>query len=151
MGKTVLIGGEGYRWRGRSIRAIRKNNSTCISMPRPDSMIMSPCSVSPSTQYKITVVASKTSGSGQVFVNFFGGKNYAGNHIQINIKGSEMKEYVIAVPTPRFPKSVPIYLRVWKANGSTGNVFINSIFFHPIGQKPDIVKTEPRPLINPPK
>ena len=74
MGAPAVIGGNGYRWRGRAIRTIRKGNSTCVTMPRKDSTVMAPVGVAGESQYKITITAAKNSGNGALLVNFFGGK-----------------------------------------------------------------------------
>lgn len=143
MAAPIAIGGNGYRWRGRSIRTIRRNNITCVSMPRRDSIIMAPISVHQSIQYKVTVRACKSSGNGALLVNFFGGKNYDGNPISVNIISSEMRDYTVAVAVPKFPKSLPMYLRMWRPDNATGNVFIQHITCEKIGGRPNIPK-EPR-------
>ena len=143
MPAPTIIGGNGYRWRGRAIRTIRKNNATCVTMPRKDSMIMAPCSIHEGLQYKVTLIASKNSGNGALLINFFGGKHYDGDPISVNVTSHEMREYTVAVEAPKFPKSLPVYLRVWRPNDATGNLFIQSIMFEPIGGRINIPR-EPK-------
>lgn len=147
MAATTVIGGNGYRWRGRSIRTIRKSNATCVTMPRRDSMIMAPCSVSENTQYKVIVTASKNSGNGTLLVNFFGGKHYDGDPVTINVTNSDMHDYTVAIQTPKFPKSMPMYLRVWRPNKSTGNIYVKTIRFDAIGGKPNIPREPKLPVV----
>jgi len=144
---TTVIGGNGYRWRGRSIRSIQKDNVTCVTMPRPESMIMVPCTVIDSIQYRVTITASKTSGNGSLLVNFFGGKHYDGTPIAINITSVAMRDYTIAVPVPKFPRSLPMYLRVWKSDKSTGNTYVKGIRFEVIGGRPKIPRDSRPPVI----
>lgn len=148
MAAATVIGGNGYRWRGRSIRTIRKSNSTCVTMPRRDSMIMAPCSVMENTQYKVIVTAAKNSGNGALLINFFGGKHYDGAPISINVTNSDMRDYTVAIQTPKFPKSIPMYLRVWRSNKSTGNVYVKTVRFEVIGGRPNIPR-EPKLPVTP--
>lgn len=143
MSELTIIGGEGYRWRGRSIRTIHKDNSTCVTMPRKDSIIMAPCDVESGAQYKVTIIASKNSGNGTILVNFFGGTTCDGEHITVNVLSCNMQEYTIAVTAPIFPSHTPIYLRVWRNEDATGNVFIKGIRFHLINADVNI-KREPK-------
>lgn len=143
----TVIGGNGYRWRGRAIRTIRKDNATCVTMPRRDSMIMAPCSVSESIQYKVTITAAKNSGNGAVLVNFFGGKNYDGEPVAIHVVNPQMRDYTVAVTVPRFPKSLPMYFRVWRPNNATGNIYLKSIRFVPIGGRANIPKEPKLPVV----
>jgi len=147
MSAPTVIGGNGYRWRGRAIRTIRKNNSTCVTMPRKDSVIMIPCALRAGTQYKVTISASKNSGNGALLVNFFGGKNYDGDHISLFVTGAEMRDYTIAVTVPKFPSNLPMYLRVWKPNDSTGNVFVRTIQYKIIGKAANIPREPKLPTI----
>ena len=78
MGFPTIIGGNGYRWRGRAIRTVVKNGVTCVTMPKKESIVMAPCSVIGEKQYKVTITASKNSGNGALLVNFFGGKHFDG-------------------------------------------------------------------------
>lgn len=145
MAAPVVIGGNGYRWRGRSIRTVRRDNNTCVSMPRRDSMIMAPCVINESKLYKVTITASRNSGNGALIVDFFGGKFYSGKHIPVNIVKSEMYSYVITIEAPHFPKSLPMYLRVWRPHNAVGNVFVRSIRYE-ICSKPvqDLPKPKPK-------
>lgn len=147
MAAPAIIGGNGYRWRGRSIRTIRKNNTTCVTMPRKDSIVMVPVGVAPNSHYKVTISASKNSGNGALLVNFFGGKNYDGDHISVFVTGSEMKDYTVSVPVPKFPGNLPVYLRVWRPDDATGNVFINTIRYQIISGKPNIPREPKLPTI----
>jgi GT2 family glycosyltransferase len=147
MGAPAIIGGNGYRWRGRAIRTIRKGNSTCVTMPRKDSTIMAPVGVAGESQYKITITASKNSGNGALLVNFFGGKNYDGPHISIYVTGAEMRDYTVAVPVPKFPNNLPMYLRVWRPNDATGNVFIQTVQYSHIGGMPQIPREPKLPRV----
>lgn len=147
MGAPAIIGGNGYRWRGRAIRAIRKNNTTCVTMPRKDSIIMAPVGITGESQYKITISASKNSGNGALLVNFFGGKNYDGSHIAIYVTSAEMRDYTVAVPVPKFPSNLPMYLRVWRPNDATGNIFIRTIQYSHIGGSPKIAREPTMPRL----
>jgi len=147
MAAPTVIGGNGYRWRGRAIRTIRKDNATCVTMPRKDSIIMVPVGVAPNSHYKVTISASKNSGNGALLVNFFGGKNYDGDHISVFVTGSETKDYTVSVPVPKFPGNLPVYLRVWRPNDATGNVFINTIRYQIISGKPNIPREPKLPTI----
>jgi len=104
---------------------------------------MSPVSVFQNVQYKVTIRACKSSGNGAILVNFFGGKHYDGDPVSINITSHEMRDYTVAVMVPEFPKSLPVYLRTWRPNNATGNVFVQHITFEVIGGRPNIPK-EPR-------
>ena len=143
MPAMTIIGGEGYRWRGRSIRTIHKDNSTCVTMPRKDSIVMAPCDVESGAQYKVTMVASKNSGNGALLINFFGGQTCDGEHIGVNILSANMQEYTVAVTAPVFPSHTPIYFRIWRTEDATGNVFIKGIRFSVIGSDVNI-KREPK-------
>lgn len=147
MGAPAIIGGNGYRWRGKAIRTIRKNNATCVTMPRKDSVIMAPVGVTGDSQYKIVITASKNSGNGALLVNFFGGKNYDGPHISVNVTSAEMRDYTVAVPVPKFPGNLPMYLRVWRPNDATGNVFINTVQYSHIGSAPQIPREPKLPSV----
>lgn len=147
MAAPNIVGGNGYRWRGRSIRTIRKNNQTCVTMPRKDSIVMVPVVVRPNSQYKVTINASKNSGNGALLVNFFSGKNYDGEHISVFVKGSEQRDYTVSVPVPKFPNNAPVYLRVWRPNDATGNVFISTIRYDVIGDMPKIKRDPKLPTI----
>lgn len=129
MAAPVIIGGNGYRWRGRSIRAVAKAGTICITMPRKDSMIMAPVNLSSGAQYKVTITASKNSGNGALLVNFFGGKHYDGGPISVNINSVEMKEYTVSVTAPTVPNNIPMYLRIWRPNDAVGNVFVKTAVF----------------------
>lgn len=147
MAAPAVIGGNGYRWRGRAIRSVRRGNANCVTMPRKDSIIMAPAAVVGGTQYKVVVSASKNSGNGALLVNFFGGKNYDGPHISINVTSAETRDYTVAVPVPKFPGNLPMYLRVWRPNNATGNVFVNTIQYSIIGGKPQISREPKLPKI----
>lgn len=122
-----IIGGNGYRWRGRSIRTVHRENVTCVTMPRKDSIIMTPVSVLAGAHYKVTITASKNSGNGSILINFFGGKNYDGSAILVSVTNVEMRDYTISVPVPKFPPNLPVYLRVWRPDNASGNVYIKII------------------------
>ena len=139
----IVVGGNGYRWRGKSIRTIRKDNATCVTMPRRDSVVMAPVAVQPGTQYKVTINVSKSSGNGIIIVNFFGGKSFDGEPVTIHVAGVDAKDHTVAVSVPDCPKSIPIYFRVWKPNNSTGNIFVKNIRLEQIGNKLNVPR-EPR-------
>jgi hypothetical protein len=123
------FGGERYRWRGRAIRTICKDNTTYVTIPRRDSIIMMPCNAQPNTKYEVRIIAQNNVGNGSILVNFFSGQEYDGEHIQVNVTSPEIDEYVTNITTPNFQPSMKIYLRVWRANESVGNIFIKSISF----------------------
>lgn len=148
MAAPSVIGGNGYRWRGKSIRTVRRNNATCVTMPRKDSMVMIPVGVAPHSHYKVTIAASKNSGNGALLVNFFCGKNYDGDQISVFVASNQTKDYTISVPVPKFPSNLPVYLRVWRPNDATGNVFITTIRYQLISGKPNIPRS-PRPQVIP--
>ena len=142
----AIIGGSGYRWRGKSIRTVLRNNNTCVTMPRKESMIIAPCAVNEKKLYKIIITASRNSGNGALLVDFFGGKFYSGIPVPVNITKSEMHNYVVTVETPSFPRSLPVYLRVWRPRDAVGNIFIRSVRYDvcskPISGKPKPQKPE---------
>lgn len=127
MVSSMVLGGKGYRWRGRLIRTVTRNNAVCVSMPRKDSIVMVPCAIIPNVQYRITVTASKNSGNGALLINFFGGKHYDGDHVPLNVKSGDQRSYTVAVLSPNVPESIPMYFRVWRPNDATGTVFIKDI------------------------
>jgi len=125
--KPIIIGGSGYRWRGRAIRVIQKQNFALVNMMRKDSVIMAAATIASDSKYKVTITAGNNNGNGALLVNFFGGKNYDGQPISVNILNSEIQEYTVTVPAPKFPSNLPIYLRVWRPNDATGSVIIKTI------------------------
>jgi GT2 family glycosyltransferase len=139
----VVIGGSGYRWRGKAIRTIRKNNNTCVTMPRKDSMIMAPCVINGGKQYKVVITASRNSGNGAILIDFFGGKFYGGQQVPVNIVKPEMYTYTVVVTAPNFPKSLPMYLRVWRPNDAVGNVFVRSIRYELLKKPLNAKKVSP--------
>ncbi len=148
MGASVIIGGKGFRWRGKSIRTVCKDSVTCVTMPRKDSMVMAPAVIIPGAQYQVTIIASRNSGNGALLVNFFGGKHYDGAHMPINIISADMRKYTISVIAPKSPKNIPMYLRVWRPNNASGNVFIKTIVFKFIAGGVKIAKQEPESIIH---
>lgn len=127
-----MIGGNGYRWRGKAIRSVQKSNTTCITLPRRDSVIMAPCTVFSETQYRVRIVASKNRGNGIILINFFGSRAYDGVPAKAIIVGNRFNEYTVTIDTPKFPKNVPMHLRVWRPNDATGNMYIKTICYEPI-------------------
>jgi len=109
----AIIGGNGYRWRGRGIRSVHKEGMTCVELLDRNSIIMVPVSISSGATYKIALSASKSSGgNGALLVHFFGGKNFDGKHVSVNIASTEIKELAATINAPRFPCNLPIYLRI---------------------------------------
>ena len=147
----AIIGGNGYRWRGRGIRTVRRGHSTCVTMPRKDSMVMVPVSVTPKIQYKITITAAKSSGNGALLVNFFGGMNYDGPHISVNVTSAEMRDYTIAVGVPKFPENLSMNLRIFRPRDSTGNIFIKTMQYSRIGGRANIPREPRLPIVRAPK
>ena len=128
VGKSLFIGGRGYRWKGKSIRVTNKHGNS-VNMPKSNSMILAPIKINSNTLYRVTISASKTgsSGNGSILVNFFGGRDFDGPHQSVNISGDGLQDYVLDMSTPTFPPNIPIYLRMWRNEGSTGNLFIKDI------------------------
>lgn len=124
-----IIGGKGYRWAGRAIRVVQKDRAICATMPRRDSLIMASAVVSPGAKYKVVIMASRNTGNGALLVNFFGGKHCDGQPISVNITSNKMQEYEVVVTAPSGPPNIPIYLRVYKPNNATGNVFVKLITY----------------------
>lgn len=143
LANTNVVGGNGYRWRGRSIRTVNMTGVTCVTMPRRDSVIMVPCNVSAGTKYTITITASKSSGNGALLINFFGNKKYDGVPIPLNIDSTKFKNYTIVVIVPNIPKSMSMYLRVWRPDNATGTANIKTIQYS-LTNKEDITTREPR-------
>lgn len=127
MGSPTIIGGNGYRWRGKHIRTVQKYGVTCVTMPRKDSIIMAPCLITGSATYKVSVTGYRMSGNGALLVNFFGGPGFDGPHIPVNITGNKSNLYTVSVPAPKFPPNLSMYLRVWKPHDASGNVNITNI------------------------
>jgi hypothetical protein len=123
----IIIGGKGYRWRGKLIRTITRNNIICVSMPRKESVIIAPCSIIPDFQYKVTITAFKNSGNGAILVNFFGSERYDGTPVSVNIQNAEQKSYTVYVKSPKSFGPVQMYFRVWRPNDATGTVFVKDI------------------------
>ncbi len=146
MGAITIIGGNKYRWRGKSIRTVRKNNVTCVTMPRKDSIVMAPSAIISGAKYKITITASRNSGNGALLVNFFGGKHYDGGHIPVSVTKAEMQEYSVFVTAPKVPENIPMFLRVWRPSVATGNVYLKTIVFKLIDTSINVrPKPEPEP------
>jgi len=144
---TEIVGGHGGRWRGRSIRPIFKDGSSCASMPNKDSMIMSPCNVECDSVYQVSVCASKNGGNGILLVNFFGGQNYDGAPATVNITTQNISTYKATIRSPKFPKGLPISLRIWKPSSSTGNVYVKLIKIDKVVVSAQI-QQQSRPIIN---
>jgi len=122
----ISIGGSGYRWRGKSIRTIQHGGAPCATMPRKDSIIRSPVVVQMNTKYKVVITASRSDGTGDLLLNFFGGISYDGSHVGISVVNSGMSEYTAVVTTPKFPSSFPMYFRIWRPPNSAGSVIIKA-------------------------
>lgn len=138
MAKQGIIGGNGYRWRGRAIRTASVGGVTCATMPRRDSVIMVPCNVQSDTKYSVTVTASKSGGNGALLVNFFANKKYDGPPTPINVTSTAQKNYTITVTMPKIPASLPVYLRVWRPNDATGTTNVKTITYTPASKKPHV-------------
>jgi GT2 family glycosyltransferase len=143
MGSPITFGGKGYRWRGKLVRTVVKDDAVFVSMPRKDSVIMCPFPAITHKQYRVTITAYKNSGNGALLVNFFAGKNYDGPHIPLNIKSGTQKSYTIAVDSVTIPDGIPTNFRVWKPNNATGTVFIKDITVVP-ASGPINIPREPR-------
>lgn len=127
----AIIGGNGYRWRGKGIRSIHKDNITCIELATKDSSIMVPVSISSGGTYKISITALKnSSGNSTMIANFFGNKSFDGIPATININSAEMKDYFATITAPKFPSNLPIYLRVWRPTNASGKVCITFIQYN---------------------
>jgi GT2 family glycosyltransferase len=148
MSKPIVIGGNGYRWRGKKIRTIQKGGVTCLTMPRIDSIVMAPCAVVSGKTYKVSIAGYRTSGNGALLINFFGGRNYDGPHIPVNITGTQPKLYTVSVPAPKFPKNLQMCLRIWKPNDSSGNVNIINIQYGETADNHRMVKTPALPQVS---
>lgn len=127
MSSDIIIGGKGYRWKGRSLKFVQLCNFPCISLSKKDSIIMAQCLVKMAEPHKITITAAKGNGNGIILVNFFGGINYDGAQIPVEISSNDLREYTIEVPAPNAPDNVSIYFRIWRPVGATGNVTIKQI------------------------
>jgi len=141
MGKSVTVGGNGYRWKGISIRTAYKFGTTCITLPKKDSTILIPAStINPSTRYQVKILAAQNTlqGKGQILVNFFGGIKYDSSHTGVVVSGVKLKEYSVIITSPKFPKNMPMNLRVWNAATNSGVVCIKSISYT------DISKPKPK-------
>lgn len=124
-----IIGGKGYRWRGRSIRIISKNNIVCVAMPKRDSFVLAPVNICQGKKYFITIAACKNGGNGNISVGFFGGVNYEGKYSSIAISKNEMANYNMIVTAPKFPNSVPMNIRILRPSNSSGNIFIKAVSY----------------------
>lgn len=133
MASPISVGGTGYRWRGRNLKTTIRNGATCVTMPYKDSIIIVPASVLPNSKYKVTIDACKSSGNGDLLVNFFAGKNFDGTHIPLSIDSTVNKKHTVFVSTLKFPNNLPVYLRIFKPEGSSGNIFIASVVYEKIG------------------
>lgn len=138
----AIIGGNGYRWRGRGIKSVHKEGMTCVELLDRNSIIMVPVSISGNSAYKISISGSKSSGgNGALLVHFFGGTNFDGKYATLNITSSDIKEHVVTITSPNFPSNLPIYLRVWRPEDATGKVCVKIIQYNKL--------EAPKPKVNP--
>ena len=144
-GKNMaIIGGSGYRWRGKNIKTIFKDNTNCIEMPSQDSVIMVPISAVSEAEYFINVIASCHAGNGSLLVHFFGGKNFDGKCKLINVVMRELREYTFKVNVPKFPNNFPMYLRLWRPDDSIGKITIKTIQYSTNNQRGQHLNPEKR-------
>ena len=123
----AVIGGNGYRWRGKGIRSVYKNNFSCIELTTKDSSIMVPVTVVSGGTYKITISALVGGGNGELTTNFFGGQEFDGKQIAFRVLSHEFGDYNITTSVPKFPANLPIYLRIWRPQSSSGKIYIKII------------------------
>lgn len=125
MGEPIIIGGKGYRWKGKKIRTIYKHNTTCVLLQGVSSMILAPVSIFPKKVFNIIIDAS---GSGTLMVNFFGGQKYDGPQTRIDVNNKYSRKYSIDISSPDFPQNNQMYLRAWVPS-SGGNISIKTITY----------------------
>lgn len=136
MSVPTVVGGSSYKWRGKNIRTLFKYNTTCVCLPKSNSLVMTAAQVSPDTRYKVTIFAACDSGNEKMLFNFFGGIKYDGPHTPFNVISNKVKPYEIYVKTPSSPKNLPLYLRAFRQEGArVGNVYIKSIQYVSLGEE----------------
>lgn len=146
MSTPIKVGGQGYRWRGHSIRTLYKFNATCVSLPRADSSVMIPVNVQPSARYKVTLHAASEKGNSNLLVNFFGGSKADGTHVPVKVIHKNIKSYEIYVNTPKFPANLSMYLRIFKSPNERGNTYIKLVEYAQIVNA-DAVQHPTRPRL----
>lgn len=130
----AIVGGNSYRWKGKGIKSVHKNGTTIVELSDKKSIIMIPVSVTSEASYRISLVASKLNGNGTILVNFFGSKNFDGIPASIDISYDEMIDYNFVIKVPRLPSNLPVYLRLWRPDNSTGKIYIKTIQYNKIEQ-----------------
>lgn len=141
MGSPVMIGGNGYRWKGKNIKSIVKSGKTHVMLSKTGSIVLIPVDISPNAWFEIEINGHGVKkGNGNILVNFFAGKKYDGSQKLISIIGENNSNYTFDIQAPNFPRNTPIYLRVWRPLNSIGKVFIKDIKITQIEDKPPPVR-----------
>lgn len=140
VGDHAIIGGSGYRWKGRNIRSEFKHGTTCVILRRFGSMVLAPVSVSQNSNFSVEINAH---GDTPILANFFGGQKYDGPQVKVKIKTDQFVKHKVEVKSPKFSPGIKMYLRIWIPSGS-GSACIKSIRYHKI--KSSINPVPPKPV-----
>jgi len=138
MGNSTVVGGKGYRWKGKQIRSIFKHNTNCVDLTRRGAMVLIPISIPSQANFEIVIYASGgKSGVSPLMLNFFGGKKFDGTQVGLDIKVDAIRKYIAYIESPKFPANIPMYLRVWRPANAKGSVTIKTIQYTQIKDKPE--------------
>jgi GT2 family glycosyltransferase len=143
VGEVTIIGGSGYRWKGKNIRSIFKHGTTCVVLQRAKSMVLVPVNIPSESNFGVNIRAS---GDSTIILNFFGGQKYDGPQSKIKVKSEQLIKYSTEIETPKFPPNTKMYLRVWIPSGN-GSVSIKDIRYYKTKKNKSAVKrSAPRKL-----
>lgn len=115
-------------WRGTQLQSRKDATGKYMSMNGSKSLLFVPVDVLPDAVYRITLEVKSVSGNGVLYSNIFGNRNFDFPHCRLECNNSTWSTYDIDLKTRAFPKTLPLYFRIWRSEEGTGELCIRRIF-----------------------
>jgi hypothetical protein len=115
-------------WRGNNlIKKLDIDNTKYTVMSGDQSFLNFPIIVEQNSVYKIRIEVKKESGNGILYCNIYGNKNFDFPQMKICCENKTWDYYEFHIETKHFPKTLPLFFRLWRGSHCSGSIGIRNI------------------------